>query len=141
VNLFESPGFLLNKLAHAMAIELERQLKVYDVTTAQWAILAVLWQQEGISQVELQELMGVEAAAITGVLQRMMRLDLVQRRVDPIDKRIQRVFLTERGRALEQVLIPLAEEVNTHALSGFSIDEQAFFVRLLQRALHNVDHR
>lgn len=141
MNLFESPGFVINKLAHAIALELERRLKVYEVTTSQWAILAVLWQREGIAQVELQELLRVEAAAITGVLQRMVRLDLVQRRVDPNDKRIQQVFLTERGRRLEQVLAPLAEEVNTHALSGFSIDEQVFFVRLLLRALHNMDNR
>jgi DNA-binding MarR family transcriptional regulator len=141
VNLLESPGFVINKLAHAMGVELERQLKAYDVTPSQWSLLAVFWSREGVSQVELQEILRVEGATITGLIQRMMRQGLVRRQSDPTDKRVQRVYLTERGRALEKVLIPLAEEVNAQALSGFSPDEQAFFLRLLIRSLHNFDHK
>jgi hypothetical protein len=31
------------------------------------------------------------------------------------------------------------EEVNAHALDGFSADERAFFIRLLTRALQNCE--
>ncbi len=68
----------------------------------------------------------------------MTRAELVQRRPDPVDKRVQRVFLTERGRALEPVLGFLVEEVNVLACKDFTADEQAFFVRLLTRSLHNL---
>jgi DNA-binding MarR family transcriptional regulator len=88
--------------------------------------------------VELQELLGLEAATVTGLIQRMTNLGLVYRRPDPNDKRVQRVFLTERGRALECVMAPL-EEVNEHALKGFTADERDFFIRLLTRALHNFE--
>ena len=65
-------------------------------------MLKQLWRQEGRSQVELQELLGLDAASVTGLVQRMTQLGLIQRRPDPSDKRVQRVFLIERGRALEQ---------------------------------------
>lgn len=137
----ESPGLLINKLAHAMALEMDRRLKAYDVTMSQWAMLKQLWQQEGRSQVELQELLGLDGATISGLVQRMTHLGLIQRRPDPGDKRVQRVFLTERGRALEQITTIFEKEVNDHALEGFSVDERVFFMRLLVRALHNCEEK
>ena len=137
--LSESPGLLLNKLAHAMALDMDRRLKSHNVTMSQWAMLKQLWRQEGRSQVELQELLGLDAATVTGLVQRMAHLGFIQRRPDPNDKRVQRVFLTERGRALEQVTAVFEEEVNAQALDGFSTDERAFFIRLLTRALQNCE--
>jgi DNA-binding MarR family transcriptional regulator len=116
---------------------MDRRLKSHDVTMSQWALLKQLWRQEGRSQVALQELLGLDGATVTGLLQRMTHLGLIQRRPDLDDKRVQRVFLTERGRALEPITALFEEEVNAHALQGFSADERAFFLRLLTRALQN----
>lgn len=85
------------------------------------------------------ELLGLDGATITGLVQRMTHLGLIHRQPDPSDKRVQRVFLTERGRSLEQITAVFEEEVNAHALAGFSTDEHAFFIRLLTRALHNCE--
>ncbi len=133
----ESPGMLINKLAHAMALDMDRRLRAYDVTMSQWAILKHLWLQEGRSQVELQELLDLERATVNGLVQRMARSGLIECRPDPSDRRVQRIFLTERGRALKQRTTALEEVVNARALEGFSDDERAFFMRLLKRALHN----
>ncbi len=135
----ESPGLLINKLAHMMSLDMDRRLKIHDVTISQWALLKQLWQQEGPSQVELQELLGLDGATVTGLVQRMIHLDLIQRKPDPSDKRLQRVFLTDRGKALEQITKALEEAVNSRALKGFSSDERTFFIRLLMRALQNCE--
>ncbi len=140
MDLSKSPGFLITKLARAMSNELDSKLKAYGVTISQWSLLRQLWEQEGRSQIELQERLGLEGATVTGLIQRMMNQGLVYRRPDPSDKRVQRVYLTERGRALEHVTVPL-EEVIEHALNGFTADERDFFIRLLSRALHNFDER
>ena len=141
MNTSEMPALLVIKLSHAIALDMERRLKTYDVTMSQWTILKQLWQQEGRSQVELQELLGLDKATVTGLVQRMTHLGLIRRRSDPSDKRVQRVFLTEQGRALEQITTSLVEEVNAHALEQFSDDEQAFFLRLLTRALQNSERK
>ncbi len=133
----ESAGLLVNKLAHLMAQGMQRRLKAYDVTMSQWVVLKFLWEQEGRSQVELQEVLGLDGATVTGLIQRMRSQGLVQRQSDPADKRVQRVFLTERGRGLEQIAARFEEEVNASALRDFSEDERAFFLRLVQRALRN----
>jgi DNA-binding MarR family transcriptional regulator len=135
---FESPGMLINKMAHAMALEMDRRLKAAGVTLSQWFVLKQLWRQEGKSQAELQELLNLERATVNGLIQRMARSELIECKPDPSDRRIQRIFLTGRGRALKQITPSLEEEMNAHALQGFSEDERTFFIRLLTRALHNM---
>ena len=132
------PGALVARLAHTLAHELDKKLRVYGVTFSQWTLLKQVWQKEGRSQVEIQEILGLEAATVTGLLQRLTNLDLVCRQPDPTDKRVQRVYLTERGRALEYMTRPLGE-VRERMLKGFTPDERDFFVRLLSRALHNFE--
>ncbi|QBD76738.1 MarR family transcriptional regulator [Ktedonosporobacter rubrisoli] len=141
MNCPEMPALLVIKLAHSIALDMERRLKNYGVTMPQWTLLKQLWQQEGRSQVELQELLGLDKATITGLVQRMSQMELIQRRTDPLDKRVQRVFLTAQGRALEQITTALVEEVNAHALADFSADERDFFLRLLARAFYNSAER
>ncbi len=133
----ENLGDLLKKLVHLMAVEFDRRLRGHHITLSQWGVLKQLWEREGRSQVELQERLSLEGATVTGLLQRMSRAGLVERRPDPTDKRVQRVFLTEHGRALEPLVRQIAAEVNARALSGFTADEQVFLMRLLTRALHN----
>lgn len=133
----DSPGMLINRLAHAMALDMDRRLRAYEVTLSQWFVLKQLWRQEGRSQVELQDLLDLERATVNGLVQRMTRAGLIQSKPDPDDRRVQRIFLTERGRALQKITPALEEEVNTRVLEGFSDDERTFFIRLLARALHN----
>ena len=135
---FESPGTLINKLARAMALEMDRRLRAYDVTLSQWFVLKQLWRQEGRSQVELQELLSLERATVNGLIQRMTRSGLIQCHPDPDDRRVQRIFLTERGRNLQQITPSLEQEMYARTLEGFSDDERTFFIRLLTRALHNI---
>lgn len=138
MDTFESPGMLINRLAHAMSLDMDRRLKAYGVTLSQWFVLKQLWRQEGKSQAELQELLGLERATVNGLIQRMARSGLIECKPDPDDRRVQRIFLTERGRALKQITPSLEDEVNAHAMQGFSEDERTFFIRLLSRALHNM---
>jgi DNA-binding MarR family transcriptional regulator len=135
----ENLGSAVKTLTHVMANEMDRRLRVHNVTISQWAILRQLWEREGKSQVELQERLSLEGATVTGLLQRMERASLVQRNTDPADKRVQRVYLMEHGRTLEPVVRHIAAEINEHALKGFTEDEKEFLMRLLARALRNVE--
>ena len=137
MRLQESPGFLISKLSHRMSVELDKALKKYGVTISQWAILNLLWQKEGMSQVEMQQILGLEGATITGLLQRMESGGFVRRSPDPDDRRIQRIYLTDLGRSMEIPLCNEAQKVNEKALQDFSPDERNFFMRLLLRSLDN----
>jgi len=137
LNLYQSTGFLVNKLGHLMAVELDKRLNKYGVTISQWTILALLWEKEGLSQNEIQELLGIEGSTVSGLIQRMTKNGLIYRGKCQLDKRIQRVYLTDKGHDLKKNLISEAKEVNQMALQGFSNDEHFFFHNLLKRALKN----
>jgi len=122
-----------------MTNAISKLFESYGVTASQWSIIKILKGREGLSQVEIQELLGIEGATVSGLVQRMVRQGHLERRSDPADKRVVRVFLTQRGRELEQVLTPLSTEVLHRTFEGFTPDEQEFFIRLLKRALRNVE--
>lgn len=139
MDLRHSPGFLVNKLAHIMQVKLEHRLNEFGVTTSQWAILALLWRKEGLSQIEIQQSLRLEKATVTGLIQRMIRSDLVYKEADSLDRRIHRIFLTSKGRSLENLLIPHAKAVNEQMLMGFSDEQKEEFIQFIQSALRNMD--
>ncbi|UUZ89967.1 MarR family transcriptional regulator [Paenibacillus sp. P25] len=137
MNLFESPGFLINRLAHLMANELDARLKKHGVTISQWAVLSLLNEREGVPQVEIQQKLGIEGATVTGLLQRMEKSGFIRRDADLQDRRVQRVFMTDLSRSLTDLLTAEAEAVNEKTLQGFTSDEKAFFLRMVVRAMQN----
>lgn len=139
MELSQSPGFLINKLAHMMQVELEHRLSSYEVTSSQWAVLALLWKKEGLSQVEIQQRLRLEKATVTGLIQRMSRSGLVFKRTDKADKRIHRIFLTEKGKSLEEQLIPQAKWVNEATLNGFSSEQKETLMKLISMAIRNLE--
>lgn len=139
MDLYQSPGFLVNQLAHLMQVELDRLLNEYGVTTSQWAVLALLWNKEGLSHLEIQQALRIEKATVTGLIQRMMRTGLIYREVDSSDKRVHRVFLTEKGKSLEHDLIPQAKAVNEKMLRGISDEHAKILMQCIHFAIRNME--
>jgi DNA-binding MarR family transcriptional regulator len=134
-----NPGFLVGRLGRRLAAEMDRRMREHGLTFAQAAVMSRLWFQDGLTQSQLQEQVGVDASTLTGLLQRMTRQDLVRRRRDRADGRVLRVYLTPRGHALRPVLTPEAEGANALFFRGFSSGERAIFIEFLHRALRNVE--
>lgn len=138
MDLNQSSGFLINQLAHLMKVELDQRLAKYQVTTSQWAVLALLWKTEGLSQVEIQQAFHIEKATVAGLIQRMIRLGLLYKKIDAADKRVHRVYLTEKGKSLEQQLVVEAQAVNEQMLQGFSNVQREQFFEIMKLALSNM---
>ena len=134
-----NPGFLVGRLGRRLSAEMDRRMREHGLTFAQAAVMSRLWFQDGLTQSQLQEQVGVDASTLTGLLQRMTRQDLVRRRRDRADGRVLRVYLTPRGHALRPVLTPEAEGANALFFRGFSSGERAIFIEFLHRALRNVE--
>jgi DNA-binding MarR family transcriptional regulator len=136
--LDRSLGFLVNRVALSMKDALDRELRPYNVTPEQWAVLNRLWEEEGRSQKELAERTFKDEPNTARIVAKLERKDLVFRRPDPTDRRAVQVFLTERGRNLRPQLVPLAESVNQRARHGLTDEELATLVKLLDRVYTNL---
>jgi DNA-binding MarR family transcriptional regulator len=72
------------------------------------------------------------------MLQRMEHAGLIERRPDPEDARVSRVYLTPRGRALEQPVLEVWKQLEAQTVAGLSVIEQALLRRLLMQMVANL---
>jgi DNA-binding MarR family transcriptional regulator len=129
----ESLGYLVNRAARVMAQQLADELRPAGIGIGQWAVLLFLWDRDGLSQAELARVVAIEPPTLVRTLDRMERDGLVERRRDPRDARLSRIYLTKRGRMLRDELVPHALAINARQLGGFSTDERLTLLRLLAR--------
>jgi DNA-binding MarR family transcriptional regulator len=127
----ESFGYLVNRLARSMAGQLAEELRPAGVGIGQWAILLFLWARDGMSQAELSRIVAIEPPTMVRTVDRMVRDGLVTRQVDPRDARVSRIYLTAKGRALRDELVPKAVAVNAANLGRLTAREASELRRLL----------
>jgi len=108
------------------------------VHIGQEMVLLRLWAQEGPTHTDLAAALGVEAPTVTKALQRMERAGLVQRRPDADDARVSRVYLTPRGRALEEPVRRAWHDLETAAMTGLTLEERLLLRRLLLQVRDNL---
>jgi DNA-binding MarR family transcriptional regulator len=139
--LDDSYGYLINLAAQRLRYELHQtfQAKGYDVTPEQWAVLNRLWEQDGLSQVEVAERTFKDKPGTTRILNLLEKKGIVLRRQDTEDGRVMRVFLTKAGRDLKEKLIPCAEEVLTKSAQDLTKEDVADLKRTLTKVLENLE--
>ncbi|HHW41325.1 MAG TPA: MarR family transcriptional regulator [Syntrophomonadaceae bacterium] len=101
-------------------------------------VLFRLWKQDGRTQKELAEKLLLKPATLTLILQRMERDGLVERRPDPADQRISRVYLTEKGKKLREPVEKAIKEREREILQGFTAEEKLLLRRFLIRVRDNL---
>lgn len=106
--LIESSRFLRNYVDH--------RAKSRGTTRAQWIVLFRLREQEGLSQVDLADVLELQPISLVRLLDRLVEHGLVERRHDPRDRRANRLFLTAAGRQLANDLDSLRESIATDVL-------------------------
>jgi DNA-binding MarR family transcriptional regulator len=115
-----SPGFLISATARILGRSLAMALREHGVAPGQWSVLRHLWVEEGLSQRELSTLVSIEEATLTRTIDRLVRDKLAVRRRSATNRRQHAIFLSERGRQLRDVLIPLVGDLNRQATRRLS---------------------
>ena len=139
-SLNDSYGYLINLAAQRLKYELHQtfQAKGYDVAPEQWAVLNRLWEQDGLSQVELAERTFKDKPGTTRILNLLEKKGIVVRYPDESDGRVLRVFLTKTGRDLKEKLIPCAEEVLAKSGRNLTKEQLSQFKQTLRQMLDNL---
>jgi DNA-binding MarR family transcriptional regulator len=83
-----------------LAAGMDRSLR--DIPVAQRRCLALLTTCEGATMQELAARLGAKAPAMSQIIDRLARRDLVERHTDKLDRRVCRLHLTPAGRSLVQ---------------------------------------
>ncbi len=136
-------GYAVGHAAARIKIALRRAFVAagHDVTPDQWVVLYRLLENEGITQAGLGERTVKDKTTITRILDRLEARKLLTRRRDPDDRRSQRLYLTEAGRALAQALVPIVQAFADEAYADLTENDKAALHDLLARIEARLDRQ
>lgn len=132
-------------LVRLMCIMKQLNLKTYNQSFAhkmypgQPQMLVFLKHFEGISQKELAKKHATKPASISGMLQNLEKQGLVKRIPDQIDKRILRVYLTEKGDGVANQAEKFINEVAESVFHDFTLEEKESYLSLLEKMSNNLE--
>ena len=133
-------GFVLREANRAFSHALLDRLKPYGITFSQWLHLRTLWEEDGLTQVDLARRIGIEKASSTPVLDSLERLKLIRRARNPADGRERTIRLTRAGKAMKGRLVPHAIAFNATARRGLKPQDIATFLRVIHTMVDNLRH-
>lgn len=128
-----SLGFLLAKSYQRGYALFKAPLEKYHLTPKQFSLLAFLWKQDGLSQVELSEKCQIDRTTIGGLIDRLQTQGFVRREPHPDDRRAFKISLTDKGRNHEAELLSIAREVSDAFTDGISPEETDTLRKLLKK--------
>jgi DNA-binding MarR family transcriptional regulator len=88
------------------------------LTKEQWTILGVLWLDDGCSQQTLAHRTYKDKPGITRLIDNLEKENLVERRPDAKDRRLNLIFLTPKGKIIEREVIEIVNQTLESAVKG-----------------------
>ncbi len=131
-------GFLLHDVSRLLRKRFDRRARALGLTRAQWRVLAHLAPRQGINQSALAEILEVENITLGRHVDRLEQTGWVERRPDPDDRRVWRLFLTDKSRPILDQMEILAVETQEEAMASLSEGERHGLMALLLSMKRNM---
>lgn len=137
--VFGTPGYLVSRAARAFARLSEARLKALGLGVGSVPVLTALREDQPTTQRDLTRRLRVEQPPMAQMLARLERDGLITRETDPDDARSRLISLSARAEESLPEAVDAVLKGNADALEGFSRDEQAQLVSLLERLIVNLE--
>lgn len=115
----------LYDVARLMRIRFDRWARAYGMTRAQGVILARLSRNPGMTQNEMASICEVEPITVGRLVDRLEARGLLERRLDPADRRIRRLHLLPAAEPILKEIQSYKEQLLaeiTHGLDAATIE-------------------
>jgi MarR family transcriptional regulator for hemolysin len=119
------------------AFDLELRHKV-GMTLSQWRVINVLVSFNGITQKEIADKLELEAPSLIPMIDKLQSLELVERRSDPKDRRINRIYLTKKAESLYESMHECGLSIIKSATKGINQDQLNLVIKYLDMIIHNL---
>ena len=136
-------GLLVNDVSRLLRRRIDQKAQAVGLTSAQWRVLSAVFRaelnnEEPLHQATLAEMMDMEPITLSRQIDRMETAGLIERRPDPVDRRVKRLFLTEAARPLVDKFRSVATSCYGDVLTGISDQEIEQLVDILTRIRANL---
>ncbi|NTZ05907.1 MarR family winged helix-turn-helix transcriptional regulator [Burkholderia metallica] len=134
----DSVGYLMSRVKSVMTnLVTQRTQEELGITGTQASMLFMIAVGRCSTAAELAREYGIDASAVTRLLDRVEKRGLLSRVRSVEDRRVVRLELTDEGRALAERLPPIFRSVLDQVLDGFTPEEVGFLKSMLRRILSN----
>lgn len=115
------------------------EFKEFDLTKGQYLYLVRICENPGIIQEQLVEMIKVDRSTATRAIQKLEMNGFIEKKEDPNNKKIKRLFSTENGTTVYPFIKRENDYSNLVALEGFSAKETENTFDHLQRIRKNIE--
>jgi len=119
--------FRLNVLSRKISRRYNNKCTEFGVTAPQSFVLFDLLDHEGSNVKDIAFRVQLDSSAVTGVIDRLYKDELVKREEDPSDRRSLKIQFTPKGRKLAEDLFPIGREFNMYLRSLLDPEKAEMF--------------
>ena len=133
-------GFELGLTVSAYRAAGQKSLKLNgleDITKEQFGILILLTMRDGLYQTQIANILGKDRPNITRMIDILETKGYIRREKDSSNRRILKVFLTEKGQEKAEIAKPVRDKFSEVQYRGFSNEDIVTLVSLLRRVRDN----
>lgn len=105
-----------------------------DIAVPEYILLRALYSKDGMQQCEIAELIGKDKAAISRCVTAMQKKGLVI--TEPVSRKCVKVFVSEKGRAIEPLVMAVAKERHKALAELLTGDELSILVNILDKIIN-----
>lgn len=133
----DSPGFLLWQTTTIWQRQIKRALETYDISHPQFVIMATLLWFEAhhydTTQILIVHSSKLDKMTVSKSLKKLVALGYVNRIEHETDTRAKSVSLTEKGKEMVRLLVPIVEKIDSIFFGKASHQEQKNLVHILAK--------
>jgi DNA-binding MarR family transcriptional regulator len=136
-------AFLIHDVARLLRRKMDHATQGSGLTSAQWRVITSIARRrsmnlEPLNQAELADMLDVEPITLSRQIDRLAAAKLIERRLDPHDRRAHRQHLTDKAAPMVAAFREIGSKMLTEALDGISEVEVAAITALLGRIRTNL---
>jgi MarR family transcriptional regulator, transcriptional regulator for hemolysin len=132
-------GFLVHDAARLRRIAIDDKFKPLEITRSQAWLMAYVSRGDGQTQSDLAAQMSLGKVAIGGLIDRLEKTEMIERRAEATDRRVKRIHLTDKGSKVIRSMRKLTMEANKEILAGISMKKIKQAAAVLARIKKNTE--
>jgi MarR family transcriptional regulator, transcriptional regulator for hemolysin len=129
---------LIGDIAKLVRMRVDRFGRAHNLTQSQYVTLSLLQHWPGSTQNEIATLSELEPITVSRQVEQLERNGYLERRPDPMDRRLRRIHLLPSSEHVLSVLGHFSADLRREAMCGLSLERRARVADMLQQMRANL---
>ena len=119
-------------------VYMARRLKEFNIGSGQLPLLMLLYNnKDGLNQEEITQLLNIDKGATAKAVFKLLDEGYIERKDDPIDNRMHRIYLTKKANKNKDKLLKIAKEWQEILLNEFQKNDKTHMLESLKKMKDN----